>query len=152
MSEKFEATMTYLRRICSGREYCTRDIVQKAGKRLEDEAEVTKAVETLREEGFLSDERYAAAFARDKSTITGWGPAKIRFTLASKGISREAISTALESIDSEKADAKLRKSLEIKHKQLSGDPQIRLKLLKFALSRGYSYDDANRVVSDLLLN
>jgi len=40
----------------------------------------------------------------------------------------------------------LAKLLEAKAKTLKGDPQGRLKLIKFALSRGYDYDVVKKMV------
>lgn len=148
--EKTLATLDYLRKLCSAREYAPKDIFGKAEKRLGDERKAAELVQTLTEEGFLSAERYAAAFARDKSSIAGWGPVKIRFMLKSKGIDEDTIARALKETDSDKADEKLLKSLIAKKKSLESDPQIKLKLLKFALSRGYEYESASKAVAKVL--
>lgn len=150
MDQKQLQTLDYLRRLCSGREYCRKDIVEKAFKRLEDMEAAQAVVATLEEEGFLSELRYASAYARDKAAIAGWGPAKIRYMLSAKGIDRSIISAALQEIDSSKADSKLLKSLEAKYKLLKEDPQVKIKLLKFALSRGYDYETVHKVVSEIL--
>lgn len=143
-------TLDYLRRLCSAREYCSKDVYDKALKRLEDPRAAADAVKTLTEEGFLSDIRYAAAYARDKSAIAGWGPVKIRFMLRSKGISADTIEAALGEVDPQRADTKLLKIISAKYKLLKQDPQVRIKLLKFALSRGYGYEQVNKVVSEIL--
>ena len=44
-------------------------------------------------------------------------------------------------IEPEKATEKLDRLMASKAKTLQGDPQFRLKLLRFGLSRGYSYED-----------
>lgn len=150
MSAELTPVLDYLRRICSAREYCSKDIYDKALKRLEDPSAAENAVKTLTEEGFLSDSRYAAAYARDKSSIAGWGTVKIRFMLRSKGVPDNIITEALQEIDSDKADTKLLKVVSAKYKILKEDPQVKIKLLKFALSRGYSYEQVNRVVSEIL--
>ena len=127
---------------CSKREYCVSDVRQKAFKALDgDFKRVEEVVESLIRDGFVDDVRYASAFAREKSALTGWGPVKIRYSLRSKNISPEAISAALDETDPEKSAEKLRKLMESKRKSLEGDPQIRLKLIKYALSRGYEYED-----------
>lgn len=132
---------------CAKREYCTSDIHKKALDKLEgDSAAAEELVAKLVANGFVSDLRYASAFAREKASLTGWGPVKIRFALSAKHISREVIDEALGEIDSEKADAKLERLLEAKRHSLEGDPQIRLKLIKFALSRGYDYDTVKKFV------
>ena len=90
--------------------------------------------------------RYAGAFAREKSSLDGWGPVKIRYALRMKGIADAAIGEALDGVDTDKAEARLSKLIEAKRKSLEGDPQIRLKLIKFALSRGYEYDTVERYI------
>lgn len=150
MEEIYQKTLDYLRKLCSVREYCRKDIYGKALKRLEDEAAASEAVEQLVRENFLSEVRYAAAYARDKSSIAGWGPAKIRYMLAGKGITRDVIDGALQEIDAGRADDKLRKLLAAKYKLLKDDPQVKIKMLKFALSRGYEYDAVGTVVKEIL--
>ena len=150
MENDVAKTLDYLRKLCSVREYCVRDIRDKAEKRLGNAAEADKVVRTLQQEGYLSEQRYASAFARDKASISGWGAYKIRYQLSTKGIPAAIIDQALKEIDGEKAEEKLRRSLIAKSKLLEDDPQIKIKLLKFALSRGYSYEEVNKVVSEIL--
>ena len=140
-----------LRGLCSRREYCVEDIRQKALKALDgDAALAAEVVETLVKEKYVDDLRYASAFARDKSSIQGWGEVKIRYMLSAKKVSREVIDQALSEIDTERASSKLQKLLETKYKSLREDPQCRLKLLRFALGRGYSYDEVNATINSLL--
>lgn len=154
MGENVSATvLDRLRRLCSGREYCSADIMQKALRLLDgDEGKSREILETLEKESFVSDERYAAAFARDKSSIRGWGPLKIRSALQLKGISQETIRTAMEGMDDGLSRDKLRKALNLKYNSLKEDPQVRIKLIKFALSRGFSYDVVAPAVNETLKN
>lgn len=139
--------LSRLQKLCSKAEYCKADVYRKALKDLEgDEEAAAKVVEALMADRYVDDARYAAAFAREKATLQGWGPVKIRFQLRAKGVSDEVIAAALEEIEPEKADARLAKLLEAKAKTLKGDPQGRLKLIKFALSRGYDYDVVKKMV------
>ena len=140
-----------LRGLCSRREYCVEDIRQKALKALDgDAALAAEVVETLVKEKYVDDLRYASAFARDKSSIQGWGEVKIRYMLSAKKVSREVIDQALSEIDTVRASSRLEKLLEAKYRSLREDPQCRLKLLRFALGRGYSYDEVNDLVNQLL--
>lgn len=151
MDEAVVKVTDRLRGLCSRREYCVDDIRQKALKALEgDEAAAAQVVETLVKDKYVDDLRYASAFARDKASIQGWGEVKIRYMLSAKRISREVIDQALAGIDTDRASSKLQKLLETKHKSLREDPQCRLKLLRYALGRGYSYDDASAVISQLM--
>lgn len=147
MDEKVYASLA---RLCSKREYCSSDMRKKALERLQgDRAAAEEMVALLVEERYVDDLRYASAFAREKSALTGWGPAKIRFALAAKGIARGIADEALGQVDDEKAAEMLRRLLESKWKTLKEDPQGKLKLIKFALSRGYDYEDVRLFVDDL---
>jgi regulatory protein len=138
---EYAKCLSRLQRLCSRAEYCSGDIYRKALKDLEGDAEAAaRVVASLREERYVDDARYAAAFAREKASLQGWGPVKIRFQLRGKGVSEADIATALADIDTEKADARLEKLLTEKLRSLEGDPQCKLKLIKYALSRGYDYE------------
>ena len=140
-----------MRRLCSRREYCRSDIMSKVVVALDgDREQAAKIVETLVNEKYIDDLRYASAFARDKSSIAGWGETKIRYMLSAKGISREAVTQALEEIDDSRARTRLEKLLENTLKTLKDDPQCRLKMLRFALGRGYGYDEAAEALDSLM--
>ena len=135
---------------CAKREYCTSDIRRKALEKLEWNREAAEeVVASLIADKFIDDARYASAFAREKASLQGWGPVKIRFQLRSKGISDADISAALEEIDAEKASARLEKLLANKWHSLQDDPQGRLKLIKFALSRGYEYEEIESLIRQI---
>ena len=140
-----------LRRLCSRREYCTYDVRKKAMAALDGDSEAAeKVVAALVADKYVDNLRYATAYAREKAMISGWGETKIRYMLSGKRIERDIISQALMEIDESKADSRLQKLLENKAKSLKEDPQIRLKLLRFALGRGYQYDDVTQAIDKLL--
>lgn len=139
-----------LRRQCSRREYCTADVLKKAEKSLEGDSEKAREIlDILIKEKYVDDLRYCEAYAREKSSISGWGETKIKYMLSAKGISRDIISQALTQIDSHRAESRLQKLLENKYRTLKDDPQWKLKLIRFALGRGYSYDQVNDCISDI---
>ena len=133
--------LSRLQKLCSKAEYCTADIRRKALKDLEGDADAAEeVVRQLVQDRYVDDARYASAFAREKANIQGWGPVKIRFQLRAKRVKDAVIDQALQEIEPQKASDKLDRLLSAKAKTLEGDPQQRLKLLKFGLSRGYDYD------------
>ena len=139
-----------LRRQCSRREYCSSDVLKKAERALDgNKEEAMKILDTLRNEKYVDDFRYASAYAREKSSISGWGTVKINYMLSAKNVPRDAISAALDEIDGQKADARLRKLIENKYRTIKEDPQWKLKLLRFALGRGYSYDEVNVILNSM---
>ena len=86
--------LSRLQRLCSRAEYCRQDMYRKALKDMEGDADAAeRIVAQLVAERYVDDARYAAAFAREKSSLQGWGAVKIRFQLKGKGIADEAIET-----------------------------------------------------------
>ncbi len=150
MTEREKQVFDALSAQCARREYCVADIRRKALERLEfDAAAADAVVASLVADGYVDDRRYAAAFARDKSSLSGWGPVKIRSALLARGIDRAVVLEALEEIDPERAASRLEKVLEAKWRTLRDDPQGRLKLIRFALSRGYDYEPVRPLVERL---
>ena len=140
-----------MRRLCSRREYCSSDILKKVSDALDGDREAAvKVLEILVSEKYVDDLRYATAYARDKSAISGWGATKIRYMLSGKGIEKGIIAKALEEIDEGKAEVRLEKLLENRWRTLKDDPQARLKLLRFALGRGYQYDEVKSAMDSLM--
>ena len=137
-----------LRRQCSRREYCTSDVLKKAEKALEgDRDKAAEVVKILVQEKYVDDLRYCEAYAREKSSISGWGEVKIKYMLSAKGIAKDTISQALTQIDPQRASSRLGKLLENKYRTLKDDPGWKLKLLRFALGRGYSYDEVSDCIN-----
>lgn len=150
MDDKLKKTLSRLQAQCVRREYCVQDIKAKALKATEgDEAAAQELVESLLQDRFVDDARYAAAFSREKSSIAGWGPVKISYALAAKGIDRQVIVAALEERDESASSARMESVLAAKYRTLKDDPQAKLKLLRFALSRGYNYDQVKDFVNGI---
>ena len=150
-SDYMEKVLDRMRNLCSRREYCRADIMKKVISALDgDREKAEKVMEILVAERYIDEFRYASAFARDKSSISGWGETKIRYMLSSKGVPREVIDKALEEIDGSKAMTRLEKLMENKYRSLKEDPQCRLKMLRFGLGRGYGYDEVSEVLEFLM--
>lgn len=147
----YEKCLSRLQRLCSKAEYCRSQMYTKALRDLEGDTSAAKrVVDSLVADKYVDDARYASAFAREKASIQGWGPVKIRFQLRSKGISDADIASGMSEIEEPKAARKLESVIAAKYRSLKGDPQCRLKLLKFALSRGYEYGDVAAAVDSVM--
>lgn len=147
----YEKCLSRLQRLCSKAEYCRSQMYTKALRDLEwDTSAAKRVVDALVADKYVDDARYASAFAREKASIQGWGPVKIRFQLRSKGISDADIASGMSEIEEPKAARKLESVIAAKYRSLKGDPQCRLKLLKFALSRGYEYGDVAAAVDSVM--
>ena len=137
-------------RLCATRECCRSDIRRKLAVLPEAEAEAV--LETLCREGFVDDARYARAFARDKSSLQGWGSLKIKLALQRKAIDAQVINAALEEIDPASAARKCEQVLRAKWESLRGeaDPTRRqARFFRYALGRGYCYEEIKRIYDHL---
>ena len=151
MEQEAAKVLDRMRALCSRREYCRKDIMKKVLPAVDGDVTVAgSVVDTLVKEKYIDELRYASAFARDKSSIAGWGAVKIRYMLSAKGIPEGLVAQALEEIDGEKAVSRLDKLMENKFRTLKDDPQCRLKMLRFGLGRGYGYDEVTDVLNVLL--
>lgn len=146
-----------MRMQCARREYCETDIRKKIARELGPgqcpgiaSDIVDRIIASLKSDGYIDDFRYSRAFARDKSSISGWGRLKIRHSLAAKGIDRDCIASAMDEIEDGAGMEKLEKALEARAKKLKDDPYRKFRLLKFALSRGFSYDEVSDMVDKVL--
>ena len=149
VSEK--SVLSRLQNQCSKREFCKSDIFQKAKKAMDgDAAAATRIVDSLVKDKYVDDLRYATAFAREKSSLSGWGKVKISYMLSGKGIDKATIAAALEEIDPDSSEKKMESVLRAKFRTLEGEKDAYLKLLRFALSRGYNYDEVKPVVDTIL--
>ena len=151
MEQEAAKVLDRMRALCSRREYCRKDIMKKVLPAVDGDVTVAGGIiDMLVKEKYIDELRYASAFARDKSSIAGWGAVKIRYMLSAKGIPEGLVAQALEEIDGEKAVSRLDKLMENKFRSLKEDPQCRLKMLRFGLGRGYGYDELSSVVDRLM--
>ncbi|MDD2595216.1 MAG: regulatory protein RecX [Bacteroidales bacterium] len=140
-----EQILNRMRALCSKGEKCRSDIFKKIESYNIDSPQ--ELVDILCRENFIDDRRYAAAFARDKSSLQGWGEMKIRLALRRKGIEDTTIEEALDGIDCEQSQKKLVSILKAKYKLLERekDQDVRnAKLFRFAMGRGYKYEQIKK--------
>ena len=150
MTDHQKKILDRLRGLCSRREYCCADVLKKAKEALDGDAKAAQeVVDSLVKDKYVDDFRYASAYARDKAAIQGWGEVKIKYMLSAKGVSASVISEALQEIDRDRSSSRLHKLLENKLRSLKDDPQCRSKLLRFALGRGYSYDEVSHAIDKI---
>lgn len=136
---------------CSTAERCRQD-VQKRMDRWELEPEQCDEIfEFLVKENFLNEARYASAFTNDKYKFAKWGKRKIAQSLHFKGIDKECTSQALDNIDSELYLSNLKSILKVKKGSIKAKNSYdeHAKLVRFAMGRGFDYDDIKRVLPDL---
>ena len=109
-------------------------------------------LERLVKERFIDDGRYAEAYVREKSRLSGWGARKIAMQLRQKGVSQAIIDDALRQLDSNVELPRLVDKLrrKIRTTKYTSDYELRGKLMRYALSLGFDYDIVQRAVEDSL--
>ena len=101
---------------------------------------------------FIDDERYAAAFVREKVNLSGWGAYKIRAALARKGIEERIINAALQNIDSAKSAEQLSQRLQRKMRttKAASEYELKTKLMRYGVSLGYDFETVREAVDALI--
>lgn len=158
--KKISDMTALMQRYCSMREYCANDIRKKLKTRGCDPDETEVVIKKLVEGRFIDEERYCTAFVRDKSSLSGWGGRKIEFALKNKGLDSGTIKAALESLDHEAGVKVLERVIKRKFEELikrrvnseEDKAKIRERVIRFALTRGFSYEEILKVFNKTMAN
>ncbi len=128
--------------LCAFREMCAHDIVEKLKRWGIAPREQEEIIDTLVEQRFIDEERYAKSFVHDKFRFDHWGRIKIRYALRMKQLATPAIEEALATIDDEQYNTSLAEMLVNKQRSTKAkSPQEHYaKLYRFAASRGFESD------------
>lgn len=102
-------------------------------------AEIETVIERLTACGALDDEAFAHRYAADKRDLRGWGPERIRESLAGRGLDRELIDAALAGDPREDQLARAVEMLE-RRGETPADEASRARALGFLARRGYDSD------------
>lgn len=130
--------------LCAKQEKCTADMRVKLIQWGLLKGEADMVISKLVSEGFLDDVRYAGIFVREKNRFNKWGAIKIAQALRIKGIPDKVIKEALGQIEHKTEVESLFTLLSNKVRTIKAKSpyELKSKLIRFALSRGYSYQDA----------
>lgn len=128
--------------LCAQAEHCRHEMLEKMRRWGLDEAVAERVATRLVSERYVDDERYARAFVRDKLRYQKWGRRKIEQGLWQKHIADDIRQRVLNHVDDEEYLSVLRPLLKQKRKGIkaSSDYELNQKLLRFALSRGFTFD------------
>jgi regulatory protein len=148
---QFKAALTKAMRMCSQRELCKSDIETKLELWGVTKPNVHKILDILLSENFINEERYAKAFVKDKFSYNKWGKIKITSHLKAKRIPMATISSALDSIDNDHYITTLETILKLHKKSIKtkNDYELKSKLIRFGLSRGFESYLLYELIADL---
>ena len=132
--------------LCAQAEHCQQEMRDKMRRWELDETAQNRIVARLVKERYIDDERYARAFVKDKIRYNKWGRRKVQQALWLKHIDSEIQQRVLDEIDEKEYEKEyldvLRPLLKQKRKSIRAmsDYELRQKLVRFALGRGFGFD------------
>lgn len=113
---------------------------------------IDNAINRLKEQKYLDDERYCEMYINDKINISKHGVLKIKEALYYKGIDKEIIEEKIKNISSEERE---KTALALAQKKALGieEEDVRkkgIKLYNYLLSRGFEYETVKKTVKKIL--
>ena len=148
----YRQALTRAMAYCSQSERCRSEVVAKLSSWELQEEEITKAINYLTTERFLSEERFVEFYINDKLRFNKWGRVKLIFMLRQKQIPEEMIKTALSRIDEDFYKKILSDLLKSKIKSVKGNTayERKGKLAVFAQGHGFEADLAFQVAGQVI--
>ncbi len=123
------------------RNHSSSEIIKKCQAKGHTGEDAQEALNAIIKKGYLDDALFAKSFASNKKELHGWGPVKIRMSLAQKGLKKQYIDAALKNVFT---DQQLIESLEAAAKSaakrlMRTDPGLKRKkkLVDFLIRRGF---------------
>ncbi|WP_091841225.1 regulatory protein RecX [Prevotella sp. ne3005] len=128
--------------LCAQAEHCEQEMRDKMKRWELDEMVQNRVIDRLTEERYIDNERYARAFVKDKIRYNKWGRRKVQQALWMKRIDTDIQQRVLDEIDEKEYLDVLRPLLKQKRKSIKAgnDYELNQKLVRFALSRGFTFD------------
>lgn len=146
-----EQIISKLTTVCARAEHCKDDMLRRMQRWQVDEATQREVISYLVKEKYIDEERYARFFINDKIKYNRWGRRKVEQALYFKHIPREVYEPLLDDVANEDFESVLLPLLQNKEKSLkyANDYEKRIKLLRFAMQRGFSYEQADKCINML---
>lgn len=149
-----EKALDTLRRTCSKMERAESDVKGSLYRWGVDRDAWGAIIESLKKDGFVDENRYAACYIRDKVSNSTWGERKIKLALSRKSIPKEIVASAWHEFGIKDPHSRLEEQITKKHAQLSAKPykseyELRQKLFAWGASRGYDFDQINGALEKL---
>lgn len=146
-----QQVLSKLTALCAKSEHCQYEMLEKM-KRWEVASDVqARVMSYLIHEKFIDDARYSRFFINDKIKYNHWGRYKVAQALRMKRIAEDVYEPILAEVAEEVYADILRPLLVTKLRSVKGknDYEVRGKLIRFALSRGFDMDIIMKVIDEL---
>jgi regulatory protein len=141
-----------IRRWCAIQERCLVEVKIHALALGLSDKDADKAIQTLVDEGFIDEERYAKIYAGSKFRNKNWGRARIIGELKARQIPSDIIKIGLSEIDEEEYRNRIVDM--VKHKIAVTDRSnmmlFKHRLAKPAIAKGYENDLVHQIIDELI--
>lgn len=147
-----EKALSQLAALCSRSEHCTSEMLEKMRRwNITDDAQA-RIMTYLTEHQYVDDERYTRAFIKDKVTYNKWGRRKVEQALWNKRIPESIYQPLLDEIEENEWQTTLLPLLKNKCRSIKADSDYErdMKLIRFALSRGYEMDIIRKCMEEII--
>lgn len=146
-SEEFEKYLSKAQSYCSRAEKCESDVRTYLYKQGVDAKDIAKIVDSLVDDKFVDNARYARAFVSDAFKFNKWGRLKIRQALLAKRIPEKLMEQPLSEIDETEYMSLLESLLRTKLKSVRDDDEYKIKssVFRFAYGRGFEPELVEKV-------
>lgn len=150
MNNNLKQILNKLESYCAYQERCLYEVEEKLKKEDISVHDKEIIINSLIENNYLNERRFAESYITGKIRIKKWGKLKIIAHLQQKRISKEIVEevfSKLDKIDYEENIKHLinRKKEELEKKE-SNTLIIKQKLFRFLLSKGYKFEDFSKFV------
>ena len=145
----FEDAKNYAAKLISTRSYTEKAIREKLVSHIGDKEIIEKTISFLKEYKLIDDYDYATRYAHDLVHLKKLGMSSLRWKLKEKGICPPTIEKVLSELDfSDEMEENLQ---NLAQKKLNGNYDIKniMKVKRYLATRGYSFDDIERVLSKI---
>lgn len=141
--------LSRLQTLCARCEHCSHEMREKMMRWGVASDVQDKIVDRLIDDKFIDDERFARVFISDKLRFNHWGRRKIEQALFQKRIPKQISQPILNEITDQEYIERLLPLIKSKRKSLSSvedDYELRQRLVRFALQRGFTFDVIRQVI------
>lgn len=142
----YEQALSKLTAVCAKGEHCIHEMRTRMTRWQMDEDTQRRVIEYLLNERYIDETRYTKAFINEKIKYNHWGVRKIEQALYMKRIPKDVYAPLLADVSDSDMEDTLSPLLASKRKTVKGSSpyEIRMKLIRFAMQRGFSYEQAER--------
>lgn len=136
-----ETALKKILHYCDYQDRCKKEIFTKLDTFELDDNDRNFIIDFLDGEGYINDERYCRSYVKSKLNLKKWGVNKIKLSLITKGIDKAIIDDVISEIDKDSYKEGLVHLLENKKINESDPYKRKAKLIRYAVSKGYSFND-----------